>query len=536
MTPHTLNNIDPAMNKRHGLTRALACLLMIALSFQARAADVIWVGPGHKSGDGTRDNPFSFSQAFSGETQIKPGSTVHLRAGTYQPEWPNTTEKTRATTPKVFHMALQGESNNVINVIAEPGVHLDGCLEINSSHLRLTGLEVGNSRYVVTNLYPPALELMASRNVEIINCNFFGAGSTVTFLQLSKDILIYGCLIHDSCGLPHGASNCYLQNAADSTKTVEQCVAYRSSAQNLGVHVYSADAAHNVRFLDNIAFLGGGVVTQKNWDNIFINPGVPFVGIEVTGNVAYQHETACGWRPNVRFSSKKEAKKTDYTNVRGIVRDNWFMGGLYAVSMGRWKQMTFENNTLWAEKLMIEINSATMADAIPAQDQKPDLSGYRLAGNHYFTTPDATSFRYDRVGKIEQGDPLLTFAQWQALSLDKDSALEKTVNGRPTGTMVRVYANRHEKGRGHVAIFNWDRHDSVTVDLSKVLTKGDPYQIYNCADVTHTLAATKPVLTGVYEGGELAFPMKKDAASPDFDAFLVRHTQSAPGLPGPKER
>ena len=50
-----------------------------------------------------------------------------------------------------------------------------------------------------------------------------------------------------------------------------------------------------------------------------------------------------------------------------MVRDNWFMGGLYAVSMGRWKQMAFENNTLWAEKLMIEINSATMADAIPAQ-------------------------------------------------------------------------------------------------------------------------------------------------------------------------
>ena len=143
------------------------------------------------------------------------------------------------------------------------------------------------------------------------------------------------------------------------------------------------------------------------------------------------------------------------------------------------------------------------------------------SGNRYFTAPDATSFRYDRTGKIADGDPLLTFAQWQALGLDKDSVLGKTANGRPTGSMVRVFPNRYEKGRANVAIFNWDGKDSVKVDLSNALTKGDRYRVYNCLDVTHTLALAKPVLAGVYEGVELAFPMKKDPASPDFDAFLV---------------
>lgn len=503
-------------------------LLYGLLGLTAYAGDVIWVGPGTEPGAGTKEKPYSFVQAFGGkDVQIKPGSTVYLLSGGYKPEYPNSHEKSKTSVPKVFHIEIRGEPGNPISVLPGPGdtVHLDGGLEVNGSHVRISNLEIGHSDYGVTGNYPPAVNFVKSRNVELINCNLFGSCSTVSAMAPSKDILIYGCLIHDSCGLPHGASNSYLQNNADSTKTVEQCVAYRSSAQNLGVHVYSADAAHNVRFIDNIAFLGGGAATGKNWDNIFINPGVPFDGVEVTGNVAYQQETACGWRPNVRISSKKEAKKTDYTNVRGVVRDNWFMGGLYAVSMGRWKQMAFENNRLWAEKLMIEINSATIGDAIPAQEQKPDLSGYRLGGNHYFTMPDAASFRYDRVGKIEEGDPLLTFAKWQALGLDKDSILEKTANGRPTGSMVRVYTNRYEKGRGHVAIFNWDRQDSVKVDLSKVLIQGDRYQIYNCAEVTHTLAATKPVLTGVYDGGELAFPMKKAAASPDFDAFLVRRAQ-----------
>ena len=406
------------------------------------------------------------------------------------------------------------------------GVHLNGTLEINGSFLRVMNLEIGNSNYARTNNYPKAVEFSRSRDVELINCNVFGASSTLHLPQTSKDIRVYGCLVHDSCGLPHGAGNSYLQNSSDSTKTIEQCVAYRSSGYNLGVHVYFADAAHNVRFIDNIAYLGGCVETQRNFDNIFINPGVPFDGVEVIGNVAYQYETACNWRPNARFSSKKDAKKTDYTNVRGVVRDNWIMGGLYAVSIGRWQQMTFENNTLWAEKLMIEINSATIADAIPPQEKKPNLTGFQVNSNHYYTTPDAASFRYDRVAKIAEGEPLLTFAQWQALGLDKNSVLEKTNNGRPTGAMVRVFPNRHEKGRANVAIFNWDGKDSVKVNLSKVLTKGDRYRIYNCLEVTHTLAMAKPVLAAAYDGGEVAFPMKRDPTSPDFDAFLMLSEQT----------
>ena len=76
------------------------------------------------------------------------------------------------------------------------------------------------------------------------------------------------------------------------------------------------------------------------------------------------------------------------------------------------------------------------------------------------------------MGKIDAGDPLLTFVQWQALGLDGRATLAETAAGRPTGSMVRVYANRHEKGRAHVAIFNWDGKDSVDVDLSR--REGEP--------------------------------------------------------------
>ena len=496
-------------------------------------AATVWVGPGDATGDGSRDKPYAFRQGLSGEAgtaaRIDPGTTVRLLAGTYRPDWPNTADATKVSTPHVFHVGVNGTSDEPITIEPEPGaaVHLDGCLEVNGAHLRIVGLEIGHADYMATKRYPPAVALSASRHVEIVNCNIFGSCSTVSAMAPSKNILVYGCLIHDSCGLPHGSSNTYLQNNADSTKTIEQCIAYRSSAQNLGVHVYFADAAHNVRFIDNIAFLGGCTEPGRNWDNFFINPGVPFEGLELIGNVAFQHETANGHRPNVRLSSKKESDKTGFANVSGVVRDNWFMGGSYAVCMGRWKQLAFENNTLWAETLMMEINSATIPDAIKPQKEKPELSGYRIDGNRYFTTATAASFRYDRTAKLDAGDPLLTFAQWQALGLDPHGGLEKTANGRPTGSMVRVFANCYEKGRGNVAIFNWDGRDSVAVDLSKVLAPEDVFRVYNCLEVTHTLASAKPVLTGTYSGGTVAFPMKKDPTSPDFDAFLV--------LPGRKD-
>lgn len=503
--------------------------LLVVFGAAARADDTVWVGPDDRPGDGSRQRPFSFSQALSGGTaagaMVRPGATVYLLDGTYRPTSPNRhgKEEVRALRPEVFRIEVRGEPEKPVTIMPAPGasVHLDGTLELDAAHLRLIGLEVGNADYFLSETYASAVALLASRDVEIVNCNLFGSCSTVSAMQPSKNVLIYGCLIHDSCGLPHGSSNTYLQNNADGTKTVEQCIAYRSSAQNLGVHVYFADAAHNVRFIDNIAFLGGCTEPGRNWDNFFINPGVPFTGLELIGNVAYQHETANGHRPNVRLSSKKESGKTDYTNATGVVRDNVFMGGRYAVCMGRWQQMAFTNNTLWAETLMMEINSATIPDAIAPQGRKPDLSGFRIDGNRYYTAADAASLRYDRVANLDASDPLLTFAEWQALGLDPHGTLAQTVSGRPTGSMVRVYANRYERGRGHVAIFNWNGLKAVDVDLSKVLAVGDAFRVYNCLEVTHTLARATPVLTGTYGGGNVAFPLKKDSTSPDFDAFLV---------------
>lgn len=498
-------------------------LLLVLWSFHVKAEELLPTGhmihvapTGNADGDGSAEKPLDLFTALSEKSPAKPGDTVLLAAGIYEAAGNGNTNLTIAVT-------LTGEEGKPILVMPAPGasVQINGYLAVNSTHLRIVNLEIGNPNYVINGIrYPPVVSLMNSRYVELINCNLYGGCSTYSSLQNSKDTRIYGCLVHDSCFREHGTSNFYLHNSRESTKVVEHCVAYRSSGQNLAIHVYGGDDAYNLKFLENILFLGGIQGGKQDFDNLFINPGTPASGIEVIGNVASQFDTEAG-RPNVRLSSKSAAKKYDYTNSDAVIRDNWFMGGLYAVSMGRWKQMVFENNTLWAQKMLIEINSATYRDGIPPQEKKPDLAGYRMGRNHYFATPESLSFRYDRIGPLAEGEPLLSFSQWQALGIDKDSTLEKTANGRPVGSMVRVFPNRYEKGRANVAIFNWDAQDSVKVDLSHVLAKGSRYQVYNCLEINRTLAMARPVLTGAYEGGELTFPMKKDPTSPNFDAFVV---------------
>ena len=188
------------------LALALACLPGMV------AAATVWVGPGDQPGRGTREALYSFAQALASGTQtdvrIEPGTAILLLDGTYRPASPNRHPKdeVRAIFPLVFRIEVSGAPDQPITIAPEPGAtaYLDGTLEVDASHIRITGLEIGPADYAPTTSAPPAVALLSSRNVELVNCNLFGSCSTVAAMQPSKDITISGCLIHDSCGLPTG--------------------------------------------------------------------------------------------------------------------------------------------------------------------------------------------------------------------------------------------------------------------------------------------------------------------------------------------
>jgi hypothetical protein len=88
---------------------------------------------------------------------------------------------------------------------------------------------------------------------------------------------------------------------------------------------------------------------------------------------------------------------------------------------------------------------------------------------------------------------------------------------------VFVRPNQYEKGRAHVAIFNWNRQDSVDVDLSQVLLAGEDYEI---RDAQNYFGA--PVARGVYNGSPVKVPMTLEVVAEPVGNIPVKPPHSAP--------
>jgi hypothetical protein len=103
---------------------------------------------------------------------------------------------------------------------------------------------------------------------------------------------------------------------------------------------------------------------------------------------------------------------------------------------------------------------------------------------------------------------------------------------RPTGLEVFVRPNEYESGRAHIIVYNWDRLESVSVDLSRSgLDKGAAYEIRDVQDLSGS-----PVAAGFYTGDPVEIPMTRKAVTQllgdvlhrpghtdrEFGVFLIR--------------
>ena len=196
------------------------------------------------------------------------------------------------------------------------------------------------------------------------------------------------------------------------------------------------------------------------------------------------------------------------------------MGAYRGMTIGLWKDFQFTGNTFWATGFLNELSSGPSGSGITEHPELPDLKNYRVDRNTYYDNGKEKPFIY---GRHENATPeeQLTFAQWQALGLDKNGQVLPGRKGKPTGTKVFVFDNKYEAGRGNIAVFNWDGKDAVEADLSKVLKPGQAYRIYNCLDIPQTIGLAKPLTRAAFDGKLVSLPMRKAAECPDFDAFLV---------------
>lgn len=142
-----------------------------------------------------------------------------------------------------------------------------------------------------------------------------------------------------------------------------------------------------------------------------------------------------------------------------------------------------------------------------------NCSGTTVTGNHF-------------IGRVEPSIP--------SRFPDNQYIMERPEVGR-----VFVRPNRYVRGRGHVAIFNWDRKWRVSVDLSSVgLRAGEGFEV---RDVRNYFG--EPLLIGTFGGGPIELPLDKmmplhtDGADPrlppEFGAVVVlpRRSDHSNALP-----
>lgn len=474
------------------MNSAAPLLLSFALAmcfgaFSANAAEWRVAPNGSPTGDGSAAKPWDLASALKNTAAVKPGDTIWLHGGTY-------TGAARET----FTCMLKGTAEQPIIVKQFPGeratvrptLTTGGC-----EHVWFWGFEVMNpdtGEYGRTeHARLPTVWLRDSRGVKLINLVIHDGGQGIGAWSESEDSEIYGCVIYNNgwAGSNQG-HGIYTQNKTGTKKILDNLI-FNQLGTGYGIHCYGSEKA----FMRDYVF-EGNVCFNNQGNNILIGGGSPSEKIVVRNNFAYAGN-------GVQFGYGAHSKDA-------VIRDNYFATWL---RVKNWDELTVRNNTVY--------NPSRFAQLII--DELDGLPKYDWDENSYFhPAAGEAPFSLSTKGPSWTG----SFEEWkEKTGFDAKSAFSATA---PTGLKVFVRPNAYEKGRANIVIYNWDKKDAAQVDLSSVLAKGDAYEL---RDAQNLLAA--PVMTGVYDGGVVAIPMKLtemaqpvtnqkfEHTSPEFNVFVL---------------
>ena len=453
---------------------------------------------GTPDGDGSKQRPWDLKTALRPAPAIKPGDILWLRGGLY------------GDGKTTFESRLAGTADKPITVRQAAGERatINGGLAIFAPYTWYWGFEVTNTnpdRTAARNAPECVDTYDGSKGVKLINLVLHDCSQGIGFWVGAEDAEAYGNLIYyngyqdTDRGHGHGI---YTQNRV-GTKTIADNIIF--SQFGLGIQAYGSSSAYvqGYEMQGNIVFNNGSISDGATYvDNIMIAIGIPMERIRVEDNCTYHPPDSNKGYSRLGWSFSQAVNKDV------VVRKNMWIGGISAIEMWNWNNITFTDNTTYSEKSLNAILS--MADG---QDSKT----YTWDNNTYY---GSGTFR---LGESNQG-----FGPWKSLTgLDANS---RFVSGRPSGLWRVVRPNKYEPGRAYIAIYNWDRKDTVDVDAGAILKYGDRYEVRDAQNFFGT-----PVAAGVYEGASIVIPMTglKPAApvgsvpaapvhtAPEFGAFVL---------------
>ena len=474
---------------------------------------------GRPSGDGSIGQPWDLQTALNQSSLIKPGSTVFLRQGTYNGAQTNG-----------FNCNLSGTSAARITIRNFPGERAtidrggtdpsgQAAFDLYGSYVTLYGLEIMNSYADRNRVSPytgtikgwrgPGIAIYAPDN-QIINCVIHDNGSGIYDKQDRTEI--YGNLIYfnGNNGFNHGL---YIGNTND-TKFVMENLIFDNAG--LGIQSYSSDATESqqkgVHIEGNATFNNGAItLDDQNSTNILVGgeAGISAERISVISNYVYDPESVVANK-----SKGIRLGQVDQNNKDAVMRDN-YVACKVPLTVKWWDFIEMQRNTVYTSNASVNL-----------QMQSGDTtSSYQWDNNTYITGPlGALTFSFN-------GNSLLNFLLWKTLT-GLDTKSMSVINLTPPPTAIFVRPNLYETGRGNIIVYNWDRKDFVTVDLSAVgLRIGDAYEV---KDVQNFFGPA--VVSGNFDGSPITWPMNLTQmatpignveripthTAPEFGAFIIR--------------
>ena len=427
---------------------------------------------GKSSASGTFEDPLDLTKALSDNSPLNAGDTLWIKEGTYSGSYVS---------------KLRGTSVNPIQVKPIPGkrVIIDNTsgsssgLQVSGIWSEFYGLEVLSKqldRDTPADKYAD-IEFPITGGVSVGGS---GSGSNTKVINF---------IVHDNVG--GGISS--WSDAPDSELygNIIYNNGWTSPKRGHGHAIYAQNRTGYKKLTNNIIFFGFGtgihVYTQ----------GGQIEGFDVEDNVWFMTGAS-----DPRASQRK---------------DNCLIGGFQPV-----KRLTLKNN------LGFSLNSRGTrigyGGSVVGQDA--------ILDNNYLS------------------ENFWVAGYWDSLDIQKTTVLRGTTGSRqdqvndlgdnlfldtpPTsGKKIVVSANKYDKRRARVVIYNNDEDSEVSVDLSSVLKIGEVYRIHSSFGLFDV-----PLVKGVYDGSLVSIPMDKveppqpngidgieeiDKPHKKFEVFLVTH-------------
>jgi hypothetical protein len=440
------------------------------------------------SGDGSKNNPWQLQTALNHPSTLLPGDTVWIFGGLYA-------EMYNAQTS--YNCFTKGTSDKpiIFRNYNNERVTLDGQLTYtlflglgNCSYTWFWGIEVSNSASTDRNHDIPGSVSCSAEHIKFINMIVHDTGSGLDTWKTAKNTEVYGCIIyHIGNNLNNGGNleghghGMYVQNDTFGTRALHNNIIFSTYGYAMKVwQTTTTSAIGNLDIQNNILFNGGAAS-------------------ENLGGVGNNYRTH-------NFFVVSNGVNNPVTNT--VIKHNYTYAGLntprppvnaFGLNYGV-KGMTLDSNYLTCQT-RLGYNNTPIFEA--------SIKGNRIIGG---------------IPAV-YGVYLWGFAQ---TDFPENTFVPNMPN---TGLDYFLIPNSYEKGRGHLAIYNWDSLASVQVDISALgFSPGDQYELVNVMDYFNDIIDGTYTASGIIEVPMIDHTFQQAIGSnklpvsqfPAFGAFLIR--------------